>query len=128
MRIPKASSNVGAASLGSGGAVAVLGHMHAGGGADQRDVVVEMLKVFRRSPPVPQTSRMGCERVLASSGGTTERARSSRAKAAISSGVSPLRASSMRNSALTSAETDSSINWPTASATCAEERETPWLK
>ena len=77
--------------------------------------VVEMLNVFSRSPPVPQTSMIVRERVSASSGGAMDMARRACAKAAISSAVSPLRASAVRKSALTSAVALSPVNSSTAS-------------
>ena len=46
--------------------------------------VVEILKVLRRSPPVPTTSRISRARVSASSGGGMDLSRRARAKAAIS--------------------------------------------
>ena len=63
--------------------------------AAMRATVEEMLKVFGRRP-VPQTSRISRCRVAASSGGWIDLARNSRAKAAISAVVSPLRASAAK--------------------------------
>ena len=59
--------------------------------AHRMATVVEMLNVLKRSPPVPTTSRISRDsRQAFSIGGGMDLSRSARAKAAISSGVSPL--------------------------------------
>jgi len=57
--------------------------------------VVEMLNVFSRSPPVPQTSSMGASGYRHPGAARWILARNSRAKAAISETASPLRASAV---------------------------------
>ena len=72
------------------------------------------------TPPVPHTSRISrASRQTGSIGGSTDSERSSRANAAISSGVSFFCASAVRKSALVAAETSASSNAPTAARTCA---------
>ena len=86
--------------------------------AHRMATVVEMLNVLKRSPPVPTTSRISRARVWASSGGWMDLSCSARAKAAISSGVSPLYASAARKPAFNPAETFSLASCSTACHTC----------
>ena len=93
--------------------------------AQRMATVVEMLNVFRPSPPVPQTSRMVPARMLSSNGTAVARARSSPANAANSSADSPFFARAVRKSALASGVTVSAVICCTASVMCSEVRSVP---
>ena len=93
--------------------------------AQRMATVVEMLNVFRPSPPVPQTSSMMPARVVSSNGKAVARARSSLAKVANSSAVSPFSASAVRKSALASGVTVSAVICSTASVMCSAVRSVP---
>ncbi len=87
--------------------------------AHRMATVVEMLNVLKRSPPVPTTSRISRDsRQFFSIGGWMDLSRSARAKAAISSGVSPFFESAARKSALSPVATFSLASSSTACHTC----------
>ena len=92
--------HVGAAGLGGDGAVAVLGDSHAGGGDDERDGGGDVEGVETVAAGAANIQNLAGAGLRRRAGGWMERARNSRAKAAISAAVSPLRARAVRNSAL----------------------------
>ena len=97
-RIPKASKTSAAPDL---DVIARLPCFatHAPAAAATKATVVEMLKVFSWSPPVPQTSSTPFVLSESGTGTVTDNRLSAPAKPAISSGVSPLCARAVRKSA-----------------------------
>ena len=124
---PERFQNIRAAALRSGARLPCLA-TGTPAAATTSATLVEILNVFRRSPPVPQTSRISMRELFSSMGGWIDNSRNADAKAAISSGVSPFCAKAVRNSALVTGATLSPTSTSTAKFTFARVSDFPGFK